>query len=49
MLASNFYNLIEHFWDAEAKNFQFREDDEIMKGCLITRGGLIVHESFKEE
>ena len=49
MLASNFYNLIEHFWDTETKNFQFSEDDEIMKGCLITRGGLIVHESFKEE
>jgi len=48
MLASNFYNLIEHFWDTEAKDFQFREDDEILKGCLITRGGKIVHERFKE-
>ncbi|MGZ0707660.1 NAD(P) transhydrogenase subunit alpha [Coraliomargarita sp. W4R53] len=47
MLASNFYNLIEHFWDAEAKDFQFREDDEILTGCLITRGGQIVHERFK--
>ncbi len=47
MLASNFYNLIDHFWDAEAKDFQFREDDEILKGCLITRGGQIVHERFK--
>lgn len=48
MLASNFYNLIEHFWDAEAKDFQFREDDEILNGCLITKGGAIVHERFKE-
>ena len=47
MLASNFYNLIEHFWDAEAKDFQFKEDDEILKGCLITRGGRIVHERFQ--
>ena len=47
MLASNFYNLIEHFWDAEAKDFQFREDDDILKDCLITRGGRIVHEKFK--
>jgi NAD(P) transhydrogenase subunit alpha len=47
MLASNFYNLIEHFWDAEAKDFQFREDDEILQGCLITKGGAIVHERFK--
>lgn len=47
MLASNFYNLIEHFWDAEAKAFQFREDDEILQGCLITKDGAIVHERFK--
>jgi NAD(P) transhydrogenase subunit alpha len=47
MLASNFYNLIEHFWDTEAKDFQFRGEDEILKGCLITRNGQIVHERFK--
>ncbi len=47
MLASNFYNLIEHFWDAETKDFQYKEDDEILNGCLITRGGQIVHERFK--
>lgn len=47
MLASNFYNLIEHFWDAEAKDFQFRAEDEILNGCLITRGGAVVHERFK--
>ncbi|MDQ8196030.1 NAD(P) transhydrogenase subunit alpha [Coraliomargarita sp. SDUM461004] len=48
MLASNFYNLIEHFWDREAQNFQFREEDEILQGCLITRGGEIVHTRFKD-
>lgn len=47
MLASNFYNLIEHFWDPEAGDFQFRENDEILKGCLITRGGRVVHERFQ--
>lgn len=47
MLASNFYNLIEHFWDAEAKDFLYKEDDEILNGCLITKGGVIVHERFK--
>ena len=47
MLASNFYNLIEHFWDAEAKDFQYKEDDEILNGCLITKDGTIVHERFK--
>jgi NAD(P) transhydrogenase subunit alpha len=47
MLASNFYNLIEHFWDAEAKDFKYDSDDEILNGCLITKGGQIVHEKFK--
>jgi NAD(P) transhydrogenase subunit alpha len=49
MLASNFYNLIEHFWDHETKNFQFREGDEILKGCLLTHQGRIVHERFQEK
>ena len=47
MLASNFYNFIEHFWDSESKDFKYDLDDEILKGCLITRGGEIVHERFK--
>lgn len=47
MLASNFYNLIEHFWDEATKDFIFKEDDEILNGCLITKGGAIVHEKFK--
>lgn len=48
MLASNFYNLIEHFWDPEAKQFAYAEDDEILSGCLITRSGEIVHPQFKD-
>jgi len=47
MLASNFYSLIEHFWDAEAKDLKYDADDEILNGCLITKGGAIVHERFK--
>jgi len=47
MLASNFYNLIEHFWDAEAKDFKYDSEDEILNGCLITKDGQIVHERFK--
>jgi len=47
MLASNCYNLIEHFWDAEAKDLKYDADDEILNGCLITKGGAIVHERFK--
>lgn len=47
MLASNFYNLIEHFWDVEAKDFKYDTEDEILNGCLITKDGAIVHEKFK--
>ncbi|WP_269522138.1 NAD(P) transhydrogenase subunit alpha [Coraliomargarita parva] len=47
MLASNFYNLIEHFWNEESKDFEYRMDDEILQGCLITKDGQIVHEKFK--
>ncbi len=46
MLASNFYNLIEHFWDEEAKDFKYDLEDEILSGCLITKDGAIVHEKF---
>jgi len=48
MLASNFYNLIEHFWDKDAGGFQFRAEDEILQGCLITKDGSVVHERFKD-
>jgi NAD(P) transhydrogenase subunit alpha len=47
MLASNFYNFIEHFWDKEKGEFEYRLDDEILKGCLLTRDGQIIHERFK--
>ncbi len=47
MLAANFANLIEHFWDDEAKTLKVEPEDEIMKGCLITHGGEIVHEQFR--
>lgn len=47
MLASNFYNLIEHFWDEEAKDFNYDLEDEILSGCLITKDGTIIHEKFK--
>lgn len=43
MYASNLTNLIEHFWDKENKTFPLKPDDEIIKGCLVTHGGNIVH------
>ena len=48
VLAANFANMIEHFWDKETKVFTINLDDEIQKGCVITHDGAIVHERFKD-
>ncbi len=48
MLASNLHHFLEHFWDAEAGDFQYRLDDDILKGCLLTKDGEIIHEKFKD-
>jgi len=47
MFSSNLYNLLEHFWDKEAKQLKLDRDDEIIQGCLITHGGEIVNETVK--
>jgi len=46
VFASNLAGFIEHFWDAERKVLNIDLEDEIMKGCLITHGGKVVHERF---
>lgn len=42
MLAANFANLLEHFWDKDAKQLKLNLDDEILKGCLVTHQGKIL-------
>jgi len=49
MLSANFTNLFTHFYDQENGSFRFSEDDEILQGCLLTRGGEIVHPKFKKQ
>lgn len=46
--ASNLTSFIEHFWDASAGKFAFRLEDEILKGCLLTHNGEIIHERFRK-
>jgi H+-translocating NAD(P) transhydrogenase subunit alpha len=46
VLAANYAAWIEHFWDASAKTLRLDAADEILKGCLITRDGAIVHPQF---
>lgn len=48
MLASNFANFLEHFWDKKAGALVLNPEDSILKGCLITHGGALVHERFRQ-
>lgn len=48
MLASNFANLLEHFWDKEKGDLALDLENDLLKGCLITHDGSIVHEKFKD-
>ncbi|QYM79469.1 NAD(P) transhydrogenase subunit alpha [Horticoccus luteus] len=46
VLAANFAAWLTHFWDDKAKTLHLDPADEILKGCLITQGGAIVHPQF---
>ena len=48
MFSGNIAAFLSHFWDGEAKSLKIDEGDPIMKGCLIARGGKIVHEKFAD-
>ena len=46
VLAANYAAWITHFRNAEQNSLRINLDDEILKGCLITHGGAIVHPQF---
>jgi NAD(P) transhydrogenase subunit alpha len=46
MYANNLTNFLDEFWNKEKKEFELKLEDDIIKGCLITHGGVIVHPSF---
>lgn len=46
VLAANFAAWITHFWDEKAARLRDDLNDEILKGCLITHGGAIIHPQF---
>jgi H+-translocating NAD(P) transhydrogenase subunit alpha len=48
MYSSNLASFVETFWDKAGKSFAIKQDNELIKGCLITHGGAIVHERFKK-
>lgn len=49
MFSGNITAFLTHagFYNKEAKEFSVNLEDEIMKGCLLTQGGKIIHERFK--
>jgi NAD(P) transhydrogenase subunit alpha len=46
VLAANFLAWVAHFWNAETKTLRLDPADEILKGCLLTRDGAVVHPRF---
>jgi proton-translocating NAD(P)+ transhydrogenase subunit alpha len=46
VFAANIANFIEHFTDKTA-GLQLDLEDEILKGCLLTHGGAVVHPGFR--
>ncbi len=44
LYSRNLFNLINAFWDKEAKVAAWTADDEIVKGVKLTEGGAVVHE-----
>ena len=49
MLSGNFTAFLTHFYDKESKELLVDLNDEIMRGCLLTQGGKIIHERFKDQ
>jgi NAD(P) transhydrogenase subunit alpha len=44
MYSSNLRNFITEFWESDNKELKFDFDDEIIKGCVITRDSELVNE-----
>ena len=48
MYSSNLGNMIDHFWDKQAGVFGLNLEHDLIKGCLLTHGGQIIHPQFKQ-
>ncbi len=49
VFAANLTAWLTHFWDTKEKQLRLDPNDEILKGSLITQGGAIVHQQFKNK
>ena len=48
MYSSNVTHFIDEFYDAENKRFDLDPADEIVAGCVLTRGGEVVNEAVRK-
>ncbi|MGI5070605.1 NAD(P) transhydrogenase subunit alpha [Treponema pectinovorum] len=48
MFSGNITAFLTHFYNKEEKELKVNIEDEIMKGCLLTKDGAIIHPRFKE-
>lgn len=46
LYSRNLYNFLEYLTNKEFKNINLNFEDEIVKACVITHGGKIVHPNF---
>ena len=46
LYARNLLTFLTTFWDKEAKAPKLPENDDIVKGVMLTRGGAVVHPQF---
>ncbi len=44
LYARNLYNFLSAFWDADSKTLVLPDDDEIVRGVRLTKGGKVVNE-----
>ncbi|MEC7990074.1 MAG: Re/Si-specific NAD(P)(+) transhydrogenase subunit alpha [Pseudomonadota bacterium] len=47
MYSNNLLNLLQEFWDEEAKTLNLDSEDDIVQSCVITRDGAVVNETIK--
>ena len=48
MYSNNLTNLISEFWNADAGELRFPDDDDIVKAAVITKDGNLVHSAIKK-
>jgi len=49
LYARNLLTFLTTFWDKEANVVKLPEGDDIVKGVLLTRGGVVVHPQFQPQ